>query len=241
MEQMRNSTEFLGTYNELDEYLRRKLNVDDNVPHRTLIERMAKKDKILEKFKDDLIDCAKLRNAIIHNPYKNIADPIAEPHDYIVVKYRDMKDRIINPPRALDIAVLSKQIFSASLDSNAIDIMYTMNKNTYTHVPILKENKVVGVFSQFTVFSYLVQNEEPCLRRDMKIRDFGDFIPLENHPGEYFRFVHKNTLVVEVEEMFQMRLNGKKKRLGIIFITENGNQDERILGIITPGIAARHN
>lgn len=239
MDQMKNSTEFLSTYNELDEYLRRKLNADDNVPHRTLIERVSKKDKSFEKYKEDLIDFAKLRNAIVHNPYKNIADPIAEPHDYIVNKYRDIKDRIINPPKAIDIAVSSKHIFSAGLDSSIIEVMHTMNKGTYTHVPILKSNRVIGVFSQFTVFSYLVTNDEPCLRRDMKVRDLIEMIPLDNHPGEYFKFVSKNTLVAEVEEMFQTRLNGKK-RLGIVFITENGNQEEKLIGIITPGSVARH-
>jgi predicted transcriptional regulator len=236
---MSNSFEFLSIYDELDEYMRRYLKADDNIPHRTLIERIAKKNNLLSKYREDLIDFAKLRNAIIHNPYRAMADPIAEPHENIVELYRNIRNKIINPSVALDISVKIKNIYCASPEDNAMQVMKIMSEQTFSHVPILINNRVIGVFSQYTVFSYLVKNQSICLDSTMKVKDYAEYTPLESHGGEYYEFVSKNTLASETEQMFKRRKDNHK-RLGIVFVTENGSQDEKLLGIITGLDIARY-
>jgi len=41
----------------------------------------------------------------------------------------------------------------------------------------------------------------------MLIKGFADFIPINNHESEYFEFVSKEALVIDIEETFQ---NGLK-------------------------------
>lgn len=234
-----NSTEFLSIYDELDEYMRNQLNVDDNIPHRNLIERLAKKNNIFSKYKDNLIDFAKLRNAIVHNPYRNFAEPIAEPHDNIVELYRNIKIKIINPPMAIDIAVKTRNIFCTSANENVMEVMRVMSQNTFSHVPIIKNGKVLGIFSQFAIFSYLVKNQSVCLDNNVIINDFKEFTSLENHDAEYFEFVSRHTLASEIELMFRNR-NANQKRLGVVFVTESGSQTEKLLGMITAADLARY-
>jgi CBS domain-containing protein len=234
-----NSTEFLAIYDELDEYMRNQLNVDDNVPHRNLIERLAKKNNIFAKYKDNLVDFAKLRNAIVHNPYRGFAEPIAEPHNNIVELYRNIKIKIINPPMAIDISVKIRNIFCASASDNVMEVMRVMSQNTFSHVPIVKNGRVLGIFSQFAIFSYLVKNQSVCLDSNVIIKDFEEFTSLERHDAEYFEFVSRDTLASEIESMFRSR-NANQKRLGVVFVTESGSQTEKLLGMITAVDLARY-
>lgn len=229
-----NAEKFIVIYNELDRYMRTYLDEDDRIGHTDLIKRMAKRNKVFAKNRDDLILFARLRNSIIHNPYNREIDPIAEPHDKILDKYKEIRDRVLNPPVALDtIAVKGKDIYSVTMNEFAFDVMNVMRDNNYTHVPVVDGDFIIGVFSESTVFSYMVANEGSPINRNTKIDDFREFIPLDKHVSEFFTFVHKDALVVEIEEIFQRKFNGKK-RLSVIFITETGKVKEKILGLITP-------
>ncbi len=232
-EDISNSNKFLTIYNELDKFMRNELEVDDGVGHTNLIKKMTIKNKIFLRYKDDLISFAKLRNVIVHNPDKEFAEPIAEPHDYIVRRYEDIRNKIKNPPIALEkIAIKAEYIFTTSMESIALDVMKEMNKNTYTHVPVIGNGKVIGVFSENTVFSYMVKKEDVLIEKDVKIKEFADFIPIEKHESEFFEFVPKNILVIDIEEMFQKELVNRK-RLSVVFLTESGKPSEKILGLIT--------
>ena len=80
------------------------------------------------------------------------------------------------------------------------------NKYAYTHVPIIEEGRFVGVFSENTVFSYIVNSMDCLLAKDAKIRDFSDFIPIDRHESESFAFVSRDTLVIDIEDMFAKEL-----------------------------------
>lgn len=78
----------------------------------------------------------------------------------------------------------------------------------------------------------MATKEDILIEKDAKIEEFADFIPIEKHGSEFFKFVPRNTLLIDVEEMFQEELHNKK-RLSVIFITESGKPTEKILGLIT--------
>lgn len=229
----KNSDKFITIYNELDQFMRNKLNVDDTMSNSELIRKMANKYKIFNRYKDDLLAFSRLRNAIVHNANKKDADPIAEPHEFIVKKFEEFKNNVISPPIALEtIAIKAKDIFTARMDDNVIEVMKKMNENTFTHVPVIENNKLIGVFSENTVFSYVAKNEEVIIEKDFLIKDFAEFIPIECHVSEYFKFVEKKTLVADIEEIFSDGIE-VGKRIAAIFITETGSPDERLLGLVT--------
>lgn len=152
-EEKSNSIEFLEIYNDIDKYMRKLLNLDDYVGHTELVQKMASRNKIFSKYKDDLIQFAKLRNAIVHNPDKKYAEPIAEPHDFILNKYRNIRNKVKNPPLALEtIAIKSENIYTTNMKDIALHVMKEMNKKTFTHVPVIENNRLIGVFSENTVF-----------------------------------------------------------------------------------------
>ena len=228
-----NASKFLAAFNELEAYMRHALNLDDHVPHTKLVSEMAKKNKIFLKKKEDLISFNDLRNAIVHNPKKKEFDPIAEPHDNIVKFYVELLNEVTKPPVALKtIAVCAKDIYTISMDDIALNVIKDMNKYTYTHVPVIEEGNLIGVFSENTIFSYIASNEDVLVEKDAPVREFSNFIPLDKHEREYFEFISKDALIIDIEEKFQKGLKDKK-RLATIFITETGSKKEKLLGLVT--------
>lgn len=228
-----NSDKFIAIYNEIDRFMRKALKADDKVSHSSLVYEIAKVNRVFSYYKEDLLSYARLRNAIVHNPDKKDADPIAEPHDFIINKYDGIKGKVLNPAKAIDtIAIKAGEIFTTNLEASTIDVMKIMNDNIYTHVPVIENGILIGVFSENTIFSYMATNGDIILEKDVRISEFKDFIPIAKHQSEFFEFISRDSTIIDVEGLFQKDLQDKK-RLAVVFITQNGAPNEKILGMIT--------
>lgn len=226
------TAKFLSIYNEIDHYMRSFLNSDNYTDHGMLIRQMTEKNRLFQSYYTDLKLFSELRNLLVHNPYPNSANPLIVPHSYIVKKYEEIRNALLHPKKAIDIAVRREFIYTTSLNANAIDVMQTMNEKTYTHVPVMDGEKMIGVFSENTILTYLVNNKDTILLKDTKIAEFKDFIGLDRHPSEYFKFVSREMSFVDIAVLFQEGLK-ERKRIAVIYITQNGKQEEKLLGMIT--------
>jgi CBS domain-containing protein len=226
------SSKFLSIYNEIDHHMRKVLNVPSYTDHGTLLRQMSEKNRLFESYYKDLKLFAELRNLLVHNPYPDRASPLIIPHDYIIKRYNDIRSTVLHPKKAIDIAVKTEHIYQTSLDANVIEVMQAMNDKTYTHVPVVLGEKMIGVFSENTILTYLVQNKDAIIPKDTMIEEFKEFIGLDNHPSEYFEFVSRYTLLVDVETLFKKRLK-ERKRIAVVYVTEHGKKDEKLLGMIT--------
>ncbi len=57
-----------------------------------------------------------------------------------------------------------------------------MNKNIYTHIPVIEEGESIGIFSENTIFSYIVEKQEMLL---ISL----DFLFSEANPSKYLSIV----------------------------------------------------
>lgn len=227
------SEKFIALYNQLDTYMRTQLRADRYIDHSTLLREMSQKNRVFSDYLQDLRMFADVRNMLVHNPYKKDADPLILPHAYIVKKYEEIVNLVLRPPKALSVAIPRAIIFTATLDSSIQQLMNIMAEKNYTHIPIIEDDIMIGIFSENTLLSYLVANQEGIILKDAKVEDFKEFVEIENHINEYFEFVSRSTLLSEVEEIFHKGLVDKK-RIALAYITETGKNTEKILGMITP-------
>ncbi len=218
---------FLAAYNTLDQYLRKGRN-DPRLSYSALIEDST---KIPASQKSRLRVYGHLRNAITHSE-RGIDEPIAEPHVEEVEKFERIVKGILDPPTALSKGIPSDRIFSVSYSDNVFHVIKQMNSSVYTHAPVLQEGSVIGVFSENVVFSYLGHHSDALLDSTATIELFRDFLPLEAHTSETFRFVSRGSSLVGVAQMFVKALD-HRDRLGAVFITESGNQSQALLGMLT--------
>lgn len=226
------TSKFLSIYNEIDHYMRGMLNLQDYMDHGMLLRQMSEKNRLFERYYKDLKLFAELRNLLVHNPYPDNASPLIIPHSYIVKMYEDIRNAVLRPKKAIDIAVRREFIYTTYLNANALDVMRIMNSKTYTHIPVMDGEKMKGVFSENTILAYLVENKDTIILKDTKISEFKDFIGLDKHPSEYFEFVSRNSLLADVEVLFQKGLK-ERKRIAVVYITEHGDRTEKLLGMIT--------
>lgn len=230
---MDNQTDrFLQLYKQL-EFDGRRLFFPDSKEGDNIIGRLLNTSH-LKKFKEELDYCRVVRNFLTHNPKVNGVYPII-PSTEMVELLEHCVNIINNPPRALEYAIPADKILIADINDRVLEIVEKMNRLTYTHIPILENGKLVGIFSDNTVYSYICNEKEITITDNTKISHFKKYIMLDEHLNEYFEFVPKKTMLYEIEELFKYNYRNKRQKLlSVVYITENGKRDEKILGMLTP-------
>ena len=64
------------------------------------------------------------------------------------------------------------------------------------------------------------------------IRDIAEFLPLDRHTADVFRFVPKNDPIAHLRYLCAEALESRE-RIGMIFVTADGRLEESLLGILT--------
>jgi len=233
MQAQNDTQKFIDLYNSLDDYMRKYLRAERHVDHSSLLYAMIDKNRIFSAYSKDLRMFAEIRNMLVHNPYPQEAKPLLYPHEYIVKKYEEILALILFPQKALSVAVPSPKIYKTTLSANAQELMEVMVKNNFTHIPVIENDSLVGIFSENTLLSYVVSNKECIILPDTLVKEFEEFVYLDKHMNEIFEFVSRNTLLSDVEELFNKGMKAGK-RIAVVFVTEHGKSAEKILGMITP-------
>ncbi len=175
----------------------------------------------------DFIDfCRECRNRISHDGYEN--DFIFYGED-MIKKLDEIIEEIKHPYKVYDKA--TKNIFSAKLNDNVRETMQEMMEKNYTHIPIYNNNKLVGIFSERVLFNYLYENKIIEIDDNTLFSEIEDFISL-NNSKEIIKFADRNRLYDDVCLEF---INEFKKgsKLSCVLVTQNGKEDEKIIGILT--------
>jgi predicted transcriptional regulator len=225
---MRNVNEFLQIFNKIEVYIRKLVNSPSYIPFSNLIEKSSQINPTIKEYANDLRELAELRNALVHEKRELI---FAEVTDIAVDFSKKIYELIINPPLAIDIA--NKPVYCCSVNDNLLEQLKIMKENIYTHVPIYNGNNFIGILSESSIFNWLgdIKDFDRSLA-NMKIRDIEKYLDIYNRSNEYFEFVTKNENVYLIKQWFIEAIKNQK-RLGAVFITEDGTQNGEILGIIT--------
>ena len=175
--------------------------------------------------------CREIRNLMTHSA--NLGGvPIVEPSEPVVEALRAALEYVQRPPLALEYATTGQRIVCAGLSDRVLKLMAMMDKNGFSHIPILDKKRFIGVFSVSTIFSCLLLDPELRLTQETTIRELGQMLPVDRHIENY-AFVDRRTPLLEARRMFE-KIRGKNKRLSVIFITETGSREEPLLGMLTP-------
>lgn len=185
-----------------------------------------KKNAVISNYDnyDFLKTCADLRNILSHE--NNVCSPSEE----FLTKFIHLKERIIHPLKVE--SIMTKDIFTCSLNDSLLNIMKKMEYKSLSHVPVIEDGSVYGVFSRSTIFDYISMNEDFDFKDDIKISYFDEFLPLDSHLNERFIFVKRDE---KVDNIFNY-LNKEKeheKNVALLLVTQNGKKNEKLLGIIT--------
>ncbi len=228
-----NVYEFLDLYKQMEDELEEKYHGARRRYSSVVME--FSKDSESEPVRARLDVCREIRNLLTHNP--NIGNrPVVEPSEPVVQSMRDILSYIRKPPLALDYAVRGENIMKASLSHKVLRLMDIMDKNGYSHVPVMKNGLFYGVFSAGSIFRYILAGGQP-ITPETTIEQLEMYLSVKNHKENY-AFVSKKATYIQVRNQFETQ-RGRHSRIAVIFITENGTQQEKLLGMIVPSDVLR--
>ncbi len=220
--------EYLDLYSRLEKAIRDRYPVPSG---EGALAWFARNDQEYRSIKDELDYCREVRNFLSHNESVN-DDYAVIPSEAMLQTLRSILSKVADIPKAINICTRIRQLYAVSLQDHIRQAMRTMASNSYAHVPILQDGRVVGVFSESTVLAYMNTDEAAEITEEDTFEKVRDLLPLDRHVSEKFAFVSESVLATDIADLFQDALK-RRERLCMVFVTANGKQREKLLGIIT--------
>ena len=227
---------FLAAYNVIERALRRKIgDPGGRESFRRLVDILSSRDFAVRKFREDLVEFAELRNAIVHDrmsPEFLIAVPLEETVD----KIEKIASAIEEPP--LVYPRFGRKVVCFGPEDEMESVFRTMASTGYTQFPVYDGGTYVGLLTDGGVARWLASTMAAGeagggpLDKLKRVKVL-EVLKSEKNPDRA-KFVSRRATVYEAEHLFAVSGNGSKWRTAVLLITENGDPGEALLGMITP-------
>ena len=228
-EQRRRVEEFLDLYKQAEDLLEDKYRGARRRYSSVVLEFIRSEESV--PVRDQLEISREIRNLLTHS-----ADvggvPVVDPSAPVVEGLRQAVEYLRRPALALDRAAAGEQLMTADLSRKVLRLMEVMERKGYSHIPVMREGRLYGVFSAKTLFCYQLEQDGRAIQKNTTLGDLGQVLALTGH-GEHYEFLPRTATVQRAKEIFQ-RVKAKNQRVSVIFLTEHGKPDERLLGMLTP-------
>lgn len=225
-----NDEEFLDAFKELEAYVVSisKLN-DDYVSFSRALNKVHF-DNLNPVIADNntfdfLKTASDLRNLLSHR------NDVCMPTDDFLNKFIKISNLIIHPYNCYDLS--TKDIISINYGTPISEVCRLMVKYSLSHLPILVNGVVKGVFSRTTFFEAYSKVGSLTLDDDTyTVADFKTYCDLHSHSSEFYLFVDKEASMYDAITKMKKK-NKHEKRVCAIFITDDGSINGKLVGLIT--------
>ncbi|MBU8905015.1 CBS domain-containing protein [Desertibacillus haloalkaliphilus] len=223
-----NAERFLAAFNTIEQTLKKQLQLHRHYSFIKVVDIAKKRNPIVEKFEGDLKKYAELRNAIVHER----VDPgfiIAEPHSEVVEDIEFIGKELTKPKKV--IPSFACKVATFHVNDPLMVVLDIINQRLYTQFPIYDHQGFYGLLTESGIAKWLANQLVECPNlMDVRLLDVMAFEKHINH----VIFVSQNENLYEVKEHFVRQMDMKMTRLHAVLITESGDRNDPLLGIITP-------
>lgn len=218
---------FLDLYKQLEDELENRYRNARRRYASVIIE--FSRDGESEIVRDKLEVCREVRNLLTHTANLK-GEPVACPSGAVIEAMQEILDYVRKPPLALKYATKADQVMKAQIHQKVFRVMEVMEKNGFSHVPVMANGNMEGIFSIRTVFKHVLNGGK--VNKESTLKDMERYLPFREH-DENYAFVGKEASYLSVRKIFD-KLPGKNQRVSAVFITETGREDGAMLGMLTP-------
>jgi len=228
-----NARKFLELFKEIESHARNVYRKGREYPPDESFVKDLKRDRRFIEYSKKIDCCKYVRNFLVHNLEFNSEFPVEPSNEMIIFLQEKILEVFEKPKTIRDIWIPKEKVFFSELGDKVLPIMKSMRNNNYTHIPILENGVVTGVFSENTLFDFIIDEGIMDIDDKTLMSDFKNILPVEKHINESFHFVSKDITLYEIGQMFENDFTSNK-RIGMIFATQSGKSTEKVLGVITP-------
>jgi CBS domain-containing protein len=221
---MLNSDRFLDAFYTIEKYVRRASGADSTDTFTGSVHRSAKADPRVQRYKNTLIEFAQLRNAIVHGPRGDRV--LAEPNEEVVAQIEQIARLLTAPPRVTEF--MKRNVVTLQADEPLRRALTTFRDSTFSQIPVYRGKQFAGLLTTTALVRWLAEHlENEAISVDQA--RVADALP----GGEpRHRFLSAKASAFDVLDAFE-RYQRQGKRLRAVLITQNGQPNEGLLGILT--------
>lgn len=183
------------------------------------------------EIREELQYCKEVRNLLSHNPKIDGVEAVI-PSDQVIALLKRTREKVEHPLTASGLGIPMERVYTCAMGDPVLPAIEVMNRNVYTNVPIVENGVVTGVFSENTLISWLLDRGTVSLAKEWTFYDFRDYLPIECHRAESFRFISGSETLSYIRKRFQKAYKSDD-RIGMLFVTENGKANGKLRRIIT--------
>ncbi|MBS7262639.1 MAG: CBS domain-containing protein [Eubacteriales bacterium] len=221
------SIRLIEIYNDIDRLLE-----DGDDQHTSFSRRVREKaesDPVFDRYRDELLLMADMRNLLVHNTYSEYFSPIFSPNEKLIERYEEIRRHILAPDKALGtIATPLAEIYSVTPQTLVLEAVRTMNERDYSHAPVISSSRIIGVFSERSLFAYTALHPgaiDEALHISQLTRD----ILLSDYKKDRYAFLPRSATVYDVRRAFAAANQPR-----VLFLTSDGSSVGKLAGMITP-------
>lgn len=220
-----NSDIFLSTFNDLEKHFKSEFFRGHWKSFKQMLKEGSRFNPIIKQFKEELFEFTDLRNAIVHNR-SNDFKVIAEPHDFIVERFVDIKNQIINP---IKMDAFFRKVYTCKLSDKVSIPLQLIHSQLISQIPVLDGNRVVEVLNASTIVYWLAAQKNASIESSLvsEVIEYKEF-------KQNLKIVPQHTTVFHAAEIFKnsYKKHPKNRYYDTLLITQNGKENESIKGII---------
>lgn len=222
-----NAAVFINSYNKIDAQLRQLYNFKAAQSFSDMVRRSADMNAVVRKYESDLIDFARLRNAIVHQ--STDGKIIAVPCDEVVEEMQLIERLLCTPPRIGE-SIRPKKIVSVDDAISVKQAVMLIARTNFSNLPVYRGKRMVGMINNRRIIKALGS----VLERGGDLDEFAAKTPVgeivrESDLFAYYKYLGKQDTLQDVLAAFE-----ENKKLLAVLVSEHGAAGERIENIITP-------
>ena len=221
-----NARRFINSYNKIDSKMRALYNFKPSQSFSDMVRRSAQENSVIRKFEDELMDYARLRNAIVHQSMDG--EIIAVPCDSVVEKIEYIEKLLYAPPTNGE-TMPDKRIVSVDEQMSVKQVLLLVARTNYSNLPVYGGKVMAGIVNN----RRLVHEIGKVIDNGRDVDAFlsetpvGDILK-ESDLLTYYKYLSKADSLQKVLDAFE-----ENKKLLAVVVSEHGIKGERIVNFIT--------
>lgn len=143
-----NDRRFMAAFNTIEDTLRSQVGAEKHVEFKKVVHQAGSK-WLTSSQRNALLALTDLRNALVHERYRN-GEPIADPHDEVVVDIEELASQVARPPTATAALPQAKPtvVDSQTPIQGALSLMH---EKDYSQLPVYDDGRYTGLLTTNTI------------------------------------------------------------------------------------------
>ncbi|MFW2381128.1 MAG: CBS domain-containing protein [Acidimicrobiales bacterium] len=219
------AVEFLDLYADLEKHFRRSLGAENIKSFSVMVKELSKRDRIVSRFRDELLQWHDLRNAIVHER-RGGGQVIAEPVPEALAEFERLANVLSAPPKLS--SHFQREVARVAPSDSVRTATETMRDRGFAQLPVYDDGGLHGLLTATAVARWLASAWKPGVSEATTVAEVLE--EADDHAA--WRLLDRDATFTDALGLFD-QAHDAGTRLVAIVITHDGKRSQKPIGILT--------